>query len=72
VNSIKVRLFCLAECNSEAYTIKECTDDANGIRCVLNGKKCEMASTHLSYKQPFSEFIKSDSPRLQTGCKIDR
>lgn len=38
------------------------------MRCFLNVKKCEPATGIQSYRQPFSEFIKSDSPKLQSGC----
>lgn len=64
-----LKLTLTSECNSEAYTPKECIDDANGIRCYLDGgKRCLPASSNLSYRQPFSEFIKSDNPKLQSGC----
>jgi hypothetical protein len=63
-----LKLTPTAECNSQAFTPKECTDDANGIRCALVGKKCQRAATDLSYRQPFAEFIKNDSPKLQNAC----
>lgn len=63
-----IKLTPASECNSQVYTQKECTDDANGIRCVLVGKKCVVASASLSYRQSFNEFIKTDSPKLQERC----
>ncbi|KAI6177440.1 hypothetical protein M3Y97_00907400 [Aphelenchoides bicaudatus] len=66
---IKLTPTSACDIDNKIHSTKECVEESNGIRCVLNdGKKCEPASINLSYRQPFSEFIKSDNPKLQSGC----
>ncbi|KAI6188845.1 hypothetical protein M3Y98_00398300 [Aphelenchoides besseyi] len=63
-----LKLTPTAECNNQVYTEKECMEDANGIRCVLLGNRCQRVASNLSYRQPFTEFIKNDKPKFRTSC----
>ncbi|CAD5222100.1 unnamed protein product [Bursaphelenchus xylophilus] len=53
------------DCSSEASSVSECYNIAKGIRCSMSGKKCQRLKSDVSYLQPFAQFIKSNSPRIQ-------
>ncbi|KAI1731926.1 kelch motif domain-containing protein [Ditylenchus destructor] len=64
--------FTPAACNTQASSMEECENTANGVRCVFYNKLCKKAEQNTSYRQPFLSFIKSDSPRLQADCSSKR
>ncbi|CAD5216228.1 unnamed protein product [Bursaphelenchus okinawaensis] len=59
------------ECNNEASTNAECYNIAKGIKCGMVGKKCQSVRSDVSYAQPFSNIIKSNSVRPQASICPD-